>query len=264
MHTPKISVITPSFNQAAYLERTILSVLDQGYPNLEYIIVDGGSTDGSVDIIRKYADHLTYWISEPDEGQANAINKGLRRATGDWVGWQNSDDIFYPHAFSQMAQMAKKKPAADLIIGNMDLIDKDDALLRDMKYVRPTYRSMLAEGMVLTNQAAFWKRRLHDEIGYLDEGLDCGFDFEWFLRVLNGGRIAEHVNGTWGGLRMHEETKTSNRQAVFYREYEQILEGRKRSSLSKKYYQIRRLILMTGQGNFKYVVRGLFRRANLR
>ena len=132
-----------------------------------------------------------------------------------------------------------------------------------MKYVRPTYRSMLAEGMVLTNQAAFWKRRLHDEIGYLDEGLDCGFDFEWFLRVLNGGRIAEHVNATWGGLRMHEETKTSNRQAVFYREYEQILEGRKRSSLSKKYYQIRRLILMTGQGNFKYVVRGLFRRANL-
>ena len=130
-------------------------MLDQGYPSLEYIIVDGGSTDGSVDIIRKYADHLTYWVSEPDEGQANAINKGLRRATGDWVGWQNSDDIFYPDAFSQMAQMAKKKPAADLIIGNMDLIDRDDALLRDMKYVRPTYRSMLAEGMVLKGATTF-------------------------------------------------------------------------------------------------------------
>ncbi|NQW93659.1 MAG: glycosyltransferase [Polaromonas sp.] len=264
MHTPKISVITPSFNQAAYLERTIRSVLDQGYPNVEYIIIDGGSTDGSVDIIRKYADRLTYWISEPDRGQTHAINKGLQRATGEWVAWQNSDDVFYQGSFTQLAQMAEKKPAADLVIGNMHLIDKDDTLLRDMKYVLPTYRSLLAEGMVLTNQAAFWKRRLHDEIGYLDEGLDCGFDFEWFLRVLNGGRTAAHVNAPWGGLRMHEETKTSNRQATFDSEYKKILEGRKGSLLSKRYHQIRRLILMMGQGDFKYVVRGLFRRANLR
>jgi glycosyltransferase involved in cell wall biosynthesis len=264
VHIPKISVITPSFNQAAYLERTIRSILDQGYPNIEYIIIDGGSTDGSVDIIRKYAERLSFWVSEPDRGQAHAINKGLQRTTGEWVAWQNSDDVFYPGTFAQLAHMAARKPDADLIIGNMNLIDKDDGLLRDMKYVRPTYRSMLAEGMVLTNQAAFWKRGLHDEIGYLDEGLDCGFDFEWFLRVLKGERIAAHVNATWGGLRMHEETKTSNRQVVFDREYEKILEGRQVSSLSKRYYQIRRLVLLLGQGNFNYVMRGLMRRTNLR
>ena len=134
MSHPKISVITPSFNQAAYLERTILSVLDQDYPNIEYIIIDGGSTDGSVDIIRKYANRLTNWVSESDRGQAHAINKGLQQATGTWIAWQNSDDVFYPGTFSQLAQMAAMYPDVDLIIGNMNLIDKDDMLLRDIKY----------------------------------------------------------------------------------------------------------------------------------
>ena len=199
LNNPRISIITPSFNQAAFLERTILSVLDQDYPNLEYIIIDGGSTDGSVDIIKKYQERLAYWISEPDRGQPHAINKGLRMATGEWVAWQNSDDIYYPGAFESLAQKAAESPYIDLIIGNMNLIDKDDKVLRDVRYVRPTYRALLAEGMVLVNQAAFWRRCVHDEIGYLDETLDCLFDYEWFLRLMHGRR-ASHVNKTWGAL----------------------------------------------------------------
>lgn len=260
MGQPRISVVTPSFNQAQFLERTIRSVLEQDYANVEYIIIDGGSTDGSVDIIRRYADRLAYWVSEPDRGQAHAINKGLQRATGEWVAWQNSDDVFFPGAFAQLAQTAKQHPEVDLIIGNMNLIDKDDRLLRDIKYVRPTYRALLAEGMVLTNQAAFWRRSLHDQIGYLDETLDCGFDYEWFLRVLNGHRVAAHVNACWGGLRLHEDTKTSRRQEIFDREYRKILEGREASPLSKNYHQLRRLMLMLGQGHFRYVFRGLVKR----
>jgi glycosyltransferase involved in cell wall biosynthesis len=252
---PKISVITPSYNQVQFLERTILSVLEQGYPNLEYIVIDGGSTDGSVDIIRKYSDRLTYWVSEPDRGQSHAINKGLKLATGKWVCWQNSDDTFYPGAFESLAKEASRTPSADLIIGNMNLVDKDDAVLRDIKYVRPTYSSLLAEGMVLTNQAAFWKRKVHEELGYLDESLDCGFDYEWFLRLLMK-HSASHVNATWGALRLHEDTKTSNRQSVFDDEYQKILEGRQVSALTKRYYQFRRLVLMLNQKNFFYILRG--------
>lgn len=263
MTLPRISIVTPSFNQAGFLERTILSVLEQGYPNLEYIIIDGGSTDGSVEIIRKYAGRLAYWVSEPDRGQSHAINKGLQRATGEWVGWQNSDDIFYPGAFESLAREATRTHHADLIIGNMNLIDKNDKVLRDLKYVRPTYRSLLAEGMMLTNQAAFWRRRMHDEIGYLDESLDCGFDYEWFLRLLQG-RLASHVNEIWGGLRLHEDTKTSNMQAIFDAEYQVILQGRQVSPLAKRFFLLRRLLLLLGQGHVKYVLRGLIRRSLVR
>jgi glycosyltransferase involved in cell wall biosynthesis len=257
---PRISIVTPSYNQVQYLERTIRSVLDQGYPNLEYIIIDGGSTDGSVDIIQKYADHLAYWVSEPDRGQAHAINKGLARVTGDWVAWQNSDDVFYPGVFYQLIQTAVVEPQAALIIGNMNLIDKVDRLLRDIKYVKPTYRSLIAEGMVLANQAAFWRRTLHAEIGYLDESLDCGFDFEWFLRVLRNDRVSGHVNAAWGALRLHEETKTSNRQEVFDAEFKKILYGRQVSAWSKRYFQLRRLLLLCRNGDFRYVSRGLIKR----
>lgn len=257
MQLPKISIVTPSFNQAEFLERTIRSVLDQGYPNLEYIIIDGGSTDGSVDVIRRYADRLVYWVSEKDSGQSQAINKGLMRATGDWLAWQNSDDIFYPGTFSQLTGCASRKPGAGLIVGDMSMIDVHDQVMRDIKYVRPTYGAMLAEGMVLTNQAAFWRRELHQQLGYLREDLHFGFDFEWFLRILRSGVRAEHVRGMWGGLRMHQATKTAQSQSDFKREYAAILAGRALPGWHKRLYQLRRLSLMVADGEWAYVTRGL-------
>ena len=260
MNTPKISIITPSFNQVDFLERTIRSVIDQDYPNIEYIVIDGGSTDGSVDLIKKYEHRLAYWVSEKDRGQAHAINKGLERATGDWVAWQNSDDTYYPGVFLQLASVAKSNSAVQLIIGNMNLIDRDDVLLRDLKYVRPTYKSLLSEGMVLTNQSAFWRRSLHQELGLLSEAFDCSFDYEWFLRLLAHTSQSHHVNAPWGALRLHENTKTSNRQDVFDREYRQILSGREPTTLDKRYHQFRRMCLMLAQGELSYVMRGLVAR----
>lgn len=257
--SPRISIVTPSFNQVQFLERTIDSVLSQGYPYLEYIIIDGGSTDGSVDIIQKYGDYLAFWVSEPDRGQTHAINKGLRRATGEWVAWQNSDDIFYPGALKSFSEAAVECSEAALIIGNMNLIDKDDRLIRDIKYVTPTYDALRAEGMVLTNQAAFWRRSVHEKLGFLDEALAYGFDYEWFLRLLHKNKAA-HVNQTWGGLRLHEATKTHNRPSSFDEEYRKVLAGREASIAARRYHQLRRLFLMLMQGNFDYVLRGISRR----
>lgn len=258
---PKISIVTPSFNQAAFLERTIQSVVNQNYPNLEYIIIDGGSTDGSVELIKKYKKYLTYWVSEKDRGQSHAINKGLKLATGDWLAWQNSDDIYYPGVFNDVAKSAQESPKSDLIIGNMNLIDDKDEIINNLKYVRPTYHSLLAEGMVLTNQAAFWKRGVHEKIGFMNEGLHYGMDYDWFLRLLSAGS-ATHVNKTWGALRMHEATKTTQFQELFRAEYDQILEGKRLNRLQLRFYQLRRFYLMLLRGDFAYVARGISRRFN--
>ena len=257
---PRISVVTPSFNQAEFLERTIRSVLDQGYPNLEYIVIDGGSADGSVELIRKYADRLAYWVSEPDRGQVDAINRGLRRATGEWLCWQNSDDIFFPGAFEQLAEAAAEHPADGLIIGNMMLIDEMDRPLRDLHYVTPDHGAMLAEGMLLANQAAFWRRDVQQRIGLLDESYHCSFDYDWFLR-LTAACPGRHVNRTWGGLRLHGATKTSNQATRFTEENRRILAGREVPGWRRRLYMLRRLGQMLGRGELGYVLRGMVRRA---
>lgn len=258
---PKISIITPSYNQVEFLERTIKSVLDQGYPNLEYIIIDGGSTDGSIDIIRKYAERLAYWVSEPDQGQTNAINKGFEIATGEWVAWQNSDDIYYPGCFAALAAASGRYPEADLIIGDINLIDRYDKVLRDIRYVRPSYEAMLAEGMVLTNQAAFWRRRVHAKVGLLSESLHFAFDYEWFLRLTMGHKGA-HVNEIWGGYRLHDATKTANQQQRFLDENRSILRSHPIVPGWKRHiYKLRRMALMLAEGSWGYVFRGLYLRS---
>jgi len=252
---PKISVIVPSYNQALFLERTICSIINQDYPNLELIVIDGGSKDGSLNIIEKYQEYIFYSESQKDKGQTNAINKGLKKATGEWVCWQNSDDIFTESSFSTLAKYANEKPGIDVLIGNINLIDGSDNIIRDIKYVKPTYRSILAEGMVLTNQAAFWKRAVHERIGYLAEDLHYGFDYEWFLRLLKEFD-AHHVNETLGGYRIHGETKTSLHKEKFKDEYDKFLPKSIPGRLEKKFFLFRRICLLILNHNYRYVLRG--------
>ncbi len=204
---PKLSIITPSFNQAHFLERTILSVLNQGYPNLEYIIIDGGSTDGSVDIIKKYNESIAYWVSESDRGQSHAVNKGLAVASGEWIGWQNSDDIYLPGVFFRFAAVAKHKPEAEVVAGNLLCIDEDDQILRRQFYLRPN-PLIYGISMTVCNQAAFFKKELINRYGPLDEDLHYAMDYEFFLRLILSNVYMAHDKNIWGSFREHSAAKS--------------------------------------------------------
>ncbi|MDA9389913.1 glycosyltransferase involved in cell wall biosynthesis [Bradyrhizobium sp. USDA 3311] len=256
---PTLSIITPSFNQATFLPQTLDSVLKQKYPKLEYIVIDGGSTDGSREIIESYSDRLTFWVSEKDRGQVHALNKGLQRATGDWVGWQNSDDFYLPGAFESFAVATQRYPDADIVVADIVLVDEAGTPIRDVRYVKPTYESVFAEGMLLANQAAFWRRALHERVGFLDERYNCSFDYDWFIRLLKCGR-AVHVREHWGCLRYHDQSKTSVLAEHFAKENLAIRGGHAPSGLSVAYSQLRRLALTLARGDIGYVMRGLRRR----
>lgn len=257
-NVPRLTIITPSYNQARFIERTMDSVLSQGHPNLEYIVVDGGSKDGSADIIRKYERHLAWWVSTPDRGQVHAINKGLERATGAWVGWQNSDDVYLPGALAAAASaQASCNSDIGLITGALVMVDADDRQLRELRYVTPTFRSLRAEGMVLANQSAWWRSSLHGAVGLLDERYDCSFDYDWFLRLLRQTR-ARYIDEPMGALRLHGDTKTSNLSARFTEQNEAILQRWGRPSLfERRAYQMRRALYTVANGHWNYLLRGL-------
>lgn len=189
----KISVVTPSFNHARYIKRTIDSVLDQrGDFELDYRVIDGGSTDGTVEILKSYGDRLQ-WTSERDNGQVDAINKGLRVATGDVVGWVNSDDLLLPGALARVVAAFEQNPNAEWVHGRCIIVDEHDREVRKWVSAYKHYRCMhhtfdnfLTEDYV-SQMTAFWRRSAQDEIGLIDESIKFAFDYEFFLRLAKRG-----------------------------------------------------------------------------
>lgn len=181
---PKISIVTPSYNQAQFLEETILSVLGQQYPNLEYIVMDGGSTDHSAEIIKKYENQLTYWCSEKDSGQANAINKGFSKATGDILMWLNSDDILMPNILSKIAQKVMDNGDA-LYFGNCIHFkyEEDQLTCFGSNVVWKHKEYKLCDVDYIIQPSSFWTKKIWEDIGELSETLHFGFDWQWFLKV---------------------------------------------------------------------------------
>jgi glycosyltransferase involved in cell wall biosynthesis len=185
----KISIVTPSFNQARYIQRTIDSVLDQqGDFELDYRVIDGGSTDETLEILKSYGSRLS-WVSEPDAGQVDAINKGLRSATGDVVGWLNSDDLLLPGALARVAETFAAQPDAEWVHGQCTIIDEHDQTVRRWvsayKHFRSRHHSfenLLTENYV-SQMTAFWRRAVHADIGYLDPDVRLAFDYDFFLRL---------------------------------------------------------------------------------
>lgn len=210
MKYPKISVITPSYNQGVFLERTILSILNQNYPNLEYIVCDGGSTDNSIDIIKKYEDKITWWCSEKDSGQSNAINKGFKKATGDIVCWINSDDILLDGALEKYAYLHNTYPDCSIYMGQTMRIDNNDNIIFFHMTPKP-YSFFYRNGIIgMAQQSWAWKRKeVFNKIGYLNEERHACMDIEFLMRQIRAGFKFAYTRDTLGAIRIYEGTKTS-------------------------------------------------------
>jgi glycosyltransferase involved in cell wall biosynthesis len=221
-HFPKISIITPSFNQGQYLEETILSVIEQNYPNLEYIIIDGGSSDDSVDIIKKYEEHITYWVSEKDEGQAHAINKGIEKCTGEVFAWINSDDFYEKGALHQVAEAFKQNTEADFVCGFSNIFEDESKKL--IEQYRMRIYDNLPEKTICKNrmnqQATFWKTAVFNDIGVLNESFNYAFDLEFWLRYVSkqGTERVVKIDKLLAWFRHHGSSKTISALPSFWAE----------------------------------------------
>jgi glycosyltransferase involved in cell wall biosynthesis len=218
---PKVSIVTPSYNQGLFLEETIRSVLLQGYPSLEYIVIDGGSTDGSVEIIRKYEKWLAHWVSEPDRGQSHAINKGFTKATGEIVAWLNSDDVYERRALQQAAQFLVDHQV-DMVYADSHIIDENGR--RTGTTDSPTFHlaDLLMDSFV-PQQAAFFQRQVTDVVGLLNESFNYAMDYDLWLRIANRFSVRK-APGIWANYRICKGTKSFGEPAAFWPEIVQALE----------------------------------------
>lgn len=202
---PRISVVTPSYNQGQFLEETIRSVLLQGYPNLEYIIIDGCSTDNSVKIIKKYQSYVSYWVSETDKGQAHAINKGLRVSTGPILGWVNSDDLYEQNALKKVAQALQYKKSCVLVHGNRILLNENSEVtgFSPLLPFEPKTNSYN-----ISSETAFWRRDAMDQVGLFKESLQFAMDLEFFGRLYLHGQFLK-LDDYLGYFRCYSQNKSS-------------------------------------------------------
>lgn len=205
---PRITIVTPSYNQGAYLEETIRSVLLQRYPNLEYIVMDGGSTDGSVEIIEKYAPWITYWESEPDRGQSHAINKGFARATGEIMAWLNSDDVYSPGVVFRVADLLKGHEDS-ILVGLSIVTDGPNSLKGAFDRRMPSWKEMVYEAKTFPQPSVFWTQDLWKKAGPLDEDFYYAMDYALWLRMVWQAEFVLHQSEIFSCARTHPNQKTN-------------------------------------------------------
>ncbi len=224
---PLVSLITPSYNQAEFLEASLQSALAQTYPRLEYIVMDGGSSDGSAALIARYADRLADWESQPDRGQAHAINKGLERANGDLLGWLNSDDLLLPDTVERVVQAFQARPDVDVVYGRLERIDASGALIPTpgLPKDRVTMDKAHVIGECIVNQpGSFWRRRIMQQVGLLDERLRYTLDYEYWMRIALAGGVFLRLDAPVARFRLSAGSKTVGQTAAMAIEQLAVLE----------------------------------------
>ena len=222
-HFPKISIVTPSFNQGQFLEETIKSVIEQNYPNLEYIIIDGGSTDNSIEIINNYKNFLKYWESKNDLGQANAINKGLMKSTGDIISYLNSDDRYIPNIFFTMSEIFRLNSNYKWIAGNVLFTDYKGEIITRKKPLFSPYILHFGSSS-LYQPSVFLKKEIISEIGLLNESFHAVMDQEWFCRI-SEKYYPLIVDIDFSYFRWHEKSKSSSSKKSAY--YKRLIEEKR-------------------------------------
>lgn len=221
---PLVSIVTPSYNQAQFIEQTILSVKGQAYPNLEHLIFDGGSTDGTVEILKQYEN--TYdlkWISQPDNGQSDALNKGFAAANGDIVGWLNSDDTYMPNTVSTVVDALGANSDVGWVYGDGYWIDEKGSVLSIKRSGPYSYEDLLCREMYITQPATFFRREVFDKVGFLDEEIHTTMDYDFFLRI---GLYfdAEYIPQVLATRRLHSDAKTVDNPHAFYQDAIKMLD----------------------------------------
>lgn len=205
---PSITVVTPSFNQGRFLTETMESIHGQHYPDLEHIIIDGGSEDESLSIIRNYEDRLSYWVSEPDKGQTDALIKGFARSQGDIQCWLNSDDLFEPGALAQVGVFFARHPQVDFVYGNSTWIDEHSQVIKPKREHGFSRFIWMYDHNFIPQPSAFWRRRLYERVGGLDPQFDLAMDADLWIRFADVTKPC-HVSSFWSRMRFYGEQKNT-------------------------------------------------------
>jgi len=256
---PKISIVTPSYNQGKYIEATIQSVIGQNYPNLEYIIMDGGSQDNTLDIIKKYENHISYWESKKDNGQASAINRGFSIASGEIMAWLNSDDMYLPGTLRLVSGIFSKGQIQNdlrIIFGNCLHLYEEQFVARgsNVRYGHEVFNIELCDYII--QPSSFWTKKTFDTVGKLRNDLFWGFDWEWFIRAKRRCVIFHPIDDFLSVYRIHSEHKSGSRRIERVHELE---------SIYKEYHpeRISRVYVRLGICNAILAKNKVFRRAKL-
>ena len=237
-NVPRITVVTPSYNQCKYLEATILSVLHQNYPNIEYIVLDGGSTDNSIDLITKYEDRIAYWHSEKDQGQADALATGFEMATGEMYCWLNSDDVFLPGALMHAAALFQKHENVDFVYGNRMVIDELGNVTGRHRWPYYLTRHHWYDGQPLAQECCFWRSELYNEAGGIDRDKYFIMDYDLFYRMWRIGEFKK-TRRYLGCMRRHDDSKNAKHQAI---RQEELGAARRKFGLAAPGYVTARMI----------------------